>query len=102
MIASSCSAGRSGSSSGANDTIVSSALRSLRTMSSAPNRLVSGSQSSRSSASWMRAAASRCGVGSAPTIAAISARAWVDHRWIALNSGPAIRNGTCSRSWPSS
>ena len=44
----------------------------------------------------MRFASSRWGAGSAPTTSAISASACVDHRWIALNSGSAIRNGTVS------
>ena len=102
MIESSCAFGRSGSSNGANEMIVSSMLSSCSMTSSAPKRPVSGSHRSASIASWIRCASSRCGTGSAPTISAISASACVDHRWIALNSGPATRNGTWSRSRSSS
>ena len=88
MIAASCAVGRSGSRSGANETIVSSTPRSPRTTSSAQNRLVAGSHSSSSRAAWIRSASSRCGAGSAPTISAISTSAWVDQRWIAVEERP--------------
>ena len=71
MIASSWAVGRSGSRSGANETIVSSTPRSLRDHVERPNRFVSGSQRTPRSASWIRCADSRCGAGSSPTTSAI-------------------------------